>query len=292
MKTSFYILKSATLLIVLAMIAGCQDDPDDPIIPTGPSLTLQSGSNIISGDATVVPGEAFTLRVRGTAGSSPMVAVSVYDNNSLLPLNRLQVNNATPGANPFLLSAFEAQSFTLDITINAHVTESTHGYAVEVRDENQLTGLVSVNITTEDPRTPVVEMTGLQLFNAGGPPGTGGINLFTGMSTGSADPNAQLRDLGIDTDLPPAQNWRQMIAPINDAVLHIPPVGLVYDDIEFVEDIIAAFDDGVTIQISDFVQVGDLFVVRQNDDYFFLLVTDVVVTSADNNDYYMFDVKK
>ena len=61
---------------------------------------------------------------------------------------------------------------------------------------------------------PVATILGA-LFNQAGPSGTGGLDLDTGASLGSTNANVEVRDMGIDTALPLANNWRQKIAGVN-----------------------------------------------------------------------------
>jgi len=71
--------------------------------------------------------------------------------------------------------------------------------------------------------------------------------------------------------------------------------------VTYSEQIAALYANGVNFtqkstdnlrDVSNKVNVNDLFVVKNGDKYYLLVVKNVKVTTADNKDSYTFDVKK
>jgi len=75
--------------------------------------------------------------------------------------------------------------------------DGSYVYTITVTDEFGLESNVefTVNVVAA---TPLEVLNGV-LFNAGGPAGTGGLDMDNGMSTGSTDEAAEIKDQGIDS---------------------------------------------------------------------------------------------
>ena len=78
------------------------------------------------------------------------------------------------------------------------------------------------------------------------------------------------------------------------------PEGFNFDNVEYKEQIIDAFDTGIDFTstndagepVSEVVAVGDEYVVKLGEKYYYLLVTEIVVTADNNEDYYVFTLKQ
>jgi len=131
---------------------------------------------------------------------------------------------------------------------------------------------------------------------------TGGLDLDNGLSTGSSDEAAEIRDLGIDTDLSAEINWIQKISGANDATIKALKIGennllegFTFEGVNSKEAIATLYNDNgidLTDGQSDVVSVGDLFVVNRGDNYYLIEITLVTVTTTDNADGYTMDIKK
>lgn len=293
-------LKFFALVAVLSMvITSCT--PDEPVDPLGPTLSVASGG--VLDTASVLIGETFVVRITASQGDGLLTRLEVQENGSLLSdLDRIQFDGDPAGGNPTPLPEAAQTGFTWEVTITASNTpDETNTYTIRIVDENNNSASVSVDITTIDPGIPVDIQTMVLLLNAGGPTGTGGLDLHSGNGTGSFEATTDLRDMGIDLNLPAAQNWRQQITTdglSTGAILRTPAAGLDYDAIAKREEIIAAFEAGATVPgASEKVAVGDLFLVFSEDasseySYFLLKVVEIVVTPNNNADYYEFEVKR
>ena len=182
--------------------------------------------------------------------------------------------------------------------IEAPGTAGNYEYAFVVRDEASMTASATATVTVEmAPVETAIDTTfsAVLVYNRDGQE-FGGLNLYNGEAVAFNSMDAQIRDLGIDLNLPSADNWLQQITAVNDAELKAPgdsqPEGFSFETTNTREALIATFDNGVAITNSEKVAVGDIFLVKNNDDYFILQVTEVTVTAGDNNDYYEFSIKK
>ena len=78
------------------------------------------------------------------------------------------------------------------------------------------------------------------------------------------------------------------------------PENFSYDNITTREALVAAYDlaDDLTEMasdgdlVTDIVETGDVFFVKNGDDYWMLLTTDVSIVTTDNSDSYTFSIKK
>lgn len=65
-----------------------------------------------------------------------------------------------------------------------------------------------------------------------------------------------------------------------------------FDAVTLREQIQELFESTATVSMSDKVSVGDRFIVEKDGKYYLLITREVNVTADDNNDYYMFDIKR
>ncbi len=251
--------------------------------------TITDGSGCFSVDAIVDAATNFCLNINGTRGADALSTLTIYENNDEIDVSRLDITE-----NPLTLTADQESAFSdLVVSIDSH-TDGTSEYRAVLTDAGGATTEASIFVTVG---TVVDELTGV-LLNAGGPPGTGGLDLDTGNGNiGSMDPAAEIRDEGIDISLPVDANWIQKISGVNGSEIRYAnnlPEGFRYDNIAVSEEIAGAFDnsDVLSGNVTEFVVVGDEFVVKNGDNYYFILVTEVNETDADNDDNYVLSIKK
>ncbi len=260
-------------------------------------------------DAQVDPGATFTVKIIASRGTDPLASLAVLENDAAIPdLARIKFNGSEFIENPLTLIDDEKTGIEWEVSVVAHTDGGTKKYTFEVADESGKTESVFFNVSTGIAVDSV--FTAKLLKNQGGPVGTGGLDLDTGESTGTGGAgdqtylNAEIKDEGIDTDLVPADNWRQRISGINGSVIRMPdltklPEGFNFDNVTYKEQIIDAFDSGLEFTssndsgelVSEVVASGDEFVVKLGEKYYYLTVTDIVVTDDNNDDYYQFSIK-
>ena len=299
-------------------------DPD-PITNTTPSISLladnpnpngqfmvQQNDVTFTGDASLgslvyfgVQGEDFPAADTDQALSSLEILLDgARITDALVSIVDDAGNAIDPPNNPQLLAAEYATSFRFEVGIRLPDAFGTYTYTFILNDTSGDAAVadesdeIAITITLEaDPATPLNgELVGV-LLNAGGPVGTGGLDLHTGNGTGSMDAEADIRDNGIDTNQPVNENWIQTISPVNGTTLYAInrddlPEGWAFADVtslEAIQDAVALA--GTEVAESDVVATDNVFAVVSGTETFLLLVTDVNITPADNDDSYTFDVK-
>ncbi|MEM9985788.1 MAG: hypothetical protein AAF804_11925 [Bacteroidota bacterium] len=290
-------MKKLTNLFVLSMVAlmailsSC--GVENPVEPLGPTATLRASANAVVDSAQVALGDTFLVSLSATAGDAALNRIEVRENGVSVDPSRIIFDGFAAQNNPNPLGGVDQLDW--EIEIQAPDAEGTFEYAIIVTDENQNVANTGVSITTFMPETVANERTMIMLLNQGGPIGQGGLDLDTGTETGTtaADTAADIRDMGIDTNQIPANNWIQKIASINGTTLKLPAAGVMWDDIETIEDIAAAFAQGTEIVgESEVVQEEDFFLIEATTGILYaILVTDVTVVTTDNSDSYTFTVK-
>lgn len=311
-----FLLQVAGLALItgLLLTTGCTEDTSDPgggsDIP--PLISLASEIDFVSTDTEVAPGSTFKVKLRLQTGTNPLRTVEIREDNEKLPFDRFTVNDGAIGSNnPFLITGPSTSGATYEIEIVAHDgLQETKVYTFEVTDEGNLTDAVSLNITTTGQEVKMLEGV---LFNQAGPVGTGGLDLDSGNGTGSMDAEAEIRDMGLDCTVPaPGLNWRRQIGSVNGADLREVDLTQVenfsFDNVNFVEEIIGAYETGLELSdgeavdcsdasttnvtdVSDEVMVGDLFTVKSGDTYYLIRIDEVNETAADNADNYVISIK-
>lgn len=280
-----------TLLIaVVALFTACDNTTPEPV-PVGPSV-------VVTGPAadTVFTDSVFIITVSATSGDVNLKSISVTENGTALAVERLTFDGFTAGSNPSPVVTGGETGFTYEVGITASSDAGTNTYEVIIEDVDGLTATETFDIVTEVEiiETPVTERTVILLLNQAGPAGQGALDLETGNQSGTqaSDTEADIKDLGIDLNLPNTTNWKQQISNFNGSDLRVPAAGLVYDEVTSVEGVLAAYEAGQSITESDKVVVGDLFLVKTADDNIYLLNTvNIRVTGNDNADSYEFSVK-
>lgn len=309
MKKFFGIFAIAALSLVI-LTTGCQDD--EPIVEFGPEISLLSVDPIdqslyFDTDFSIAPGSVVPMGIEVDRGTATLKSLRVLVDGTALSTDRFQLFDLRNGGsaitvnNPILLSAGYPEGLAWRILLTVQSDISVKDYTIEVIDENDRSASVTVEVTTFDPGTPIdMTLEGI-LLNQAGPAGTGGLNLNTGVGTGSMDAAAHIRDMGIDLSLPAATNWRRQIAGVNGSVIRKPdatllPEGFTFASITKKEEIEGIFNTGIALpndsgNVSAVVNVGDYFVVQNGARFYFLEVKEVNVTTNNNADNYVFDIK-
>jgi len=276
-------------LFSLLFVVACGDD-DDPIDVIDPNISLIDTNNV--NVSIVSPGDTLRVTIEALAGTNDINSLTIFENGVRLPnfAERLFFNGDPAPSNAVLLDSNSREEFTLNVMILAADMAGAYEIEFEVADDEQNAATVEFSYFVSD----ITTLEGV-LLNQGGPAGTGGLDLDTGEGTGSGDPDAEIRDQGIDEiNFPPAENWLQRIAPImgNNVELAALSSEFDFDAVATQAQVVESFDEAATVSESDVVEVGDVFAVRRDGNHYLLLVTDITVTPNDNEDNYVFSIKQ
>ena len=268
---------------------------------TPPTITIGG-----SGMFMTAPSSIFTVPVTVSDVTSPLLVVGVFQDGVEVSPDRLwweTLSNPNWGENPGAIDDADKLGFSRNILIRAH-DSGIATYAIAVADGTGETYFQEFTVEVESA-TPVTTLEGI-LFNRAGPTGTGGLDLDTGASTGSADPEAEIKDEGIDLGLPTTSNWIRKISAANDAMIKqlIPNQGgliesFTFDGVTSVEQIASVWDNGITfVEVntdgqlrSERVEVGQMYVVERQGKFYIIQVKEVNETMDNNNDNYVVDIK-
>ncbi|MEM1327767.1 MAG: hypothetical protein AAGI23_17530 [Bacteroidota bacterium] len=318
--TTFNFKFAALFAFAILFFASCEEDTiGGGVDDVAPSISLVSEAGFISGDATQDVGAAIKFKVDVRPGSSDLNTLTIFEDGSRVPLARINLS-----ANPLLIVDTDAKengaTYEIEVTPDANIIDAgVYTYSAEVADDAGEIATTSFILTTENPLTALTNNIEGVLLNQAGPAGTGGLDLSTGESVGSNDPAADIQDEGIDEDITVANNWRRQISGANGAsVVFVDDIGkvaegLTFETVEFKEQIVDAFTSGLTLagddadcnctdntsgeEVSDVVQVGDIFAVSSVDNttntttIYLIQCTDVTMTDTGNSDSYTFDIK-
>lgn len=278
------------VILSLLFVTACGDD-DDPIIETeNPELSLFDDGDVDS--SIVESGDTLRVSIQALAGTNEINSLAFFENGVRLPdfADRLFIDGQSVSSNLIPLEGDDRQGFDANIMLIAAEVAGNYEVEITVADDENNTATVSFRYFISDIST----LEGV-LLNAGGPAGTGGLDLDLGVGTGSSDPDAEIRDQGIDLSAPAdSVNWIQRIAPITDNNVELAALSAEFDfDGVYAQAQVAdSFDEAATVSESDVVEVGDVFAVRRDGSHYLLLVTDVHVTPDNNDDSYTFTIKQ
>lgn len=310
-------LAGLALVFTVILSTGCNPDEGEPTDPTGPDARFVTESGYLDGNAEVVAGETFKIKVSLLTGDNKLQSVTIYEDDVKLGTNFFTINNgALTSNNPFLIVGTDKDGVTYEFEISTvNTVGAVRTYEVEVADENGLKDVVSLTITSKAPPTTPIEMslTGI-LFNASDILPTGGLDLDNGNNVSATSTLAEIRDMGINCAMPNATNWRKQIGTVNGAEMkRVVPANV--ENFSFAnattkEIIAAAFDTGDSIDsnlstlncdpntnvvVTDVtlpLVVGDMFVIKGATGRIYLIRIDQVNnTTNDNNDNYVLSLK-
>ena len=232
------------------------------------------------------------------AGGSNVTEIKVSEDGlTMSDLSRLGYNGIvrTFESNPQPLDPEDQQNAFFDLLIRAQ--GGSHDYTIEVTAEDGQTATLLTTINETITSTPLAATFEARLVSNADGPNNGGLDLDDGTSVASASSMAEIRDNGIDVGQPASSNWIQTISPANGAELRtvnladIVEIG-TFDAIDSQEQILTAFNNGTPVSESPVVLTGDVFVVSSAGNLYIMEVTDVVATASDNEDFYVFDIKR
>lgn len=264
---------------------------------TQPLIELLVEDGLVSGDATVTnSGTNFNVKVRMDDTDALLASLTILENGDVMDASRLTFNGgAFPPANPLVLIPEERMGVTFSINVNPDVTTTeTRSYTFRATDANGVTGERTVSITFDPPASDLSFDTTGVFFNSSGV-NLGGLDLDNGMAVAFNSAEAEIRDNGINLDLPVDRNWLATIRAINGAVLVAVDLSTIGDGTTFADvlttaTISTAFENGV-MPPAGAVQVGDVFAVRRNDRTYLVRIDEVNFTTNDNNDNYKVSIK-
>lgn len=267
------------------------------ILSTPPSISISGATS-----GTFTPGTNLTIKIDMTKGSGDFKSIAIYEDGTLIDPSRIiSFAGSDVSQNPFGVSTSQS-NVSANAVIKLSSSEQTSEIKFEVTDSNDQKASTVYTATTKIPYTDVDSFTNFLLANQGGPTGRGGADLDItegSSSVGSSDTRAEIKDLGINTDLPAASNWIQRIAPANNAKMRYLKPGqnglsesFQFSDIQYRELLPTYFSNGSPLNngASDPVRTGDMFIVERDGKYYAIKISEIVVTPSDNNDYYKFEL--
>jgi|AntRauTorckE5430_2_1112549.scaffolds.fasta_scaffold16543_2 hypothetical protein len=325
MQKLFLKFSGLAVLLTLLIATGCEEDTIDPINQLPPAVSLIDGVGLTSTDAVLAPGETFTVNVEILTGDNPIetftflvdgIAVSNTDISNYYAGGEFALDGSVETANnPVTLFGDAKQGALIEIAVVpfGQMDGEVKTYTFEAIDEGGNVGTASLDITIEDPTTPLdATLTGV-LFNQAGPADTGGLDLDTGEGTGSSDADSEIRDLGLDCTVPaPGLNWRRQVGTINGAdmvkVDATQVENFTFDNVSAKEEIEAAYSTGIALSdgvsvscasgnetavtdVTEELVAGDMFVVAANGTNYLIRIDAVNETDNSNTDSYELSIK-
>ncbi len=285
----FYGLALSVLFAVA--FSSCEDDitlPDN----NPPQITLlNSGTDVISSDATVDADVTVSVDVKATVGTGDLKLLTIFENGAKLDLERITEGvNSNPAF--FTAGSDDAKGFEKKISFKTQ-SEGISDYLFLVEDVNGLKDSVVITLTVVQKTELNFFVDSLVVYNAAGPTQfKGSIDLQTGTVVASSDPTGDVQDVGITDN----GNWKKRIKPENGAEMVIPAADFDYNAIVDLEGLVAAYDGGTVSSETD-VAVGSSYMFKTPSatsgqfDYFVIKTLDMHETTGDNKDYYVFTLK-
>ncbi len=251
-----------------------------------PTLTID-GPNSIS----LMNPSFIEIDLVGTAGSSPLSTISVFEDGALiLDTDRLACNELTNKftSNPNNLEEDDKDGFNKMFFIQSSSIVGTSVYTITITDEAGNEASVDYTITLEDIATPFTNTwTNVRMYNNSGPQ-FGAIDLDSGTNVSSSNGDADIVDSGFDG----GSDWAKTIEPLGSTDLRSVDPAVTFDGTTSREMLVAAFDAGTSLSKTGELAVGSTYAAKINNDYYLLTVTEVVETSGDNEDYFVFSIKQ
>ena len=263
-------------------------------VAVAPTLTTTSANTVVTG-----PDIKNVFRLTAEKGTGSLVSIEVRENDQFMDPSRVFWKEISMSVteNPFFLAEEDREGFEeQELFLMTATSPGEYVYTVILTDEFGLTSQVEYNVST----FRAIEMLEGVLLNSAGPMGTGGLDLDTGDGTASDDIEAEIKDNGIDLNLPMEDNWLRTISPINDATMKYLRAGenglsetFEFENINFKEDLPGLYENGVELTdgASEVVQIADVFIVKRDERYWVLQVIQIVTDPNNNEDSYTFDIK-
>ena len=303
-----------TYMFRLIDVDGLTDEVE-VIITTDSSVTGGGGGDVVPptininmNSVIVGPNSLFSIPIDIVAGNPLLSQIGVFevmgtDTMLIQDLNRLVLGGVTFPSNPFELVPEDRDGFQKDLLIRSQNNESLTTYIIVFSDDAGNLYQSQFMLDTRPQGNPVRTIEGV-LFNSAGPSGFGGLDLDSGVGTGSTDASAELRDNGIDNTVPLGENWLQTISGINETQVQylVPgqnglPGDFTFESVSTDLDIAAVSQNGTDFTLtngsdltSNPVNVGDMFIANRDNQIYIFIVREVNVTGDDNMDNYVMDI--
>jgi len=132
---------------------------EPPPIPQYPTLIKLDSIGYLVDDIFVQPSEEIHILLKGTRGDSLLTNLEVRENGELLVLNRMTIDGAQLGSNPYRFTVQDTV-FIWDVGLIVQDTRTKVQYEFILEDESQRQAItdiiVNTDITAETP--PVIEL--------------------------------------------------------------------------------------------------------------------------------------
>ena len=115
----------------------------------GADVDAPNVSTSSSTDVDAMPGDTVTITLSASEGASPLRAITVREDGTTVPLDRVLIDGAAAAANPSLLLGADKVSFTKQVGVIVHRESTAKTYTFTVDDEASRTGAVSVLVTVQ-----------------------------------------------------------------------------------------------------------------------------------------------
>lgn len=130
-----------------------------------PTVVFGTDAGFLSADASVEPGEIFTVQLIGTTGTSQINSLTINEDGARLVdfSNRISINGTAAPAAALLLQGADRDGFVFDIAIRAQEDRSANLYQFLIEDDAGLTAAIDIEINTEltgDDANPEVTLLG------------------------------------------------------------------------------------------------------------------------------------
>lgn len=284
------LMASASLFMV-----SCGDDTDDPIDVTSPTVTETHTFDASVGQDPVQP---IVFTIKAVKGVGKLASLNIKENGSNLATSRFTIDGDTEVSSTVALLGSDQDGFTKTVSIIAPSTSGKYTYLFTVTDANQKSDDVSLEVTIAG----VTTITSEKVYNLAGPLSSG-LNLSDGKAVAKNTdnntwPGAHILDAGNDLvgSNPVTYPWKGSINGYDGSVIR-KTSSANWTAVIGQSQIKSYFDSSSDVATAKLV-VGDVYVVKKNDDYFMIRVKSVVDDGEDgggtgtNLDYSEFDIKQ
>lgn len=293
-------LRISTFVLLIVAFFGFHSCTEDggidsggPLDPLAPFIQFLDESGGIVGDAEVLAGEDFRVKLDVQRGDNDLKSLSIREDGDLVATTRMEFNSGfTTVQNPYLVTGADVDGFEIIIDLDAH-NDGVRTYSFIVEDDAGETDQISVDVSIGTVSQPVDSTYTMILLNNADGQSPGALDLDVPEAVSSSSSDAEIRDQGIDLNMALAENWIQRIEPVNGATLAmVNDANVDFDAIATKEEVKALYDNEDEVAETPQLAIGDIFVVRSGTDYFLLVVREIILTPDDNSDYYEFDIKQ
>lgn len=294
MKKIFGFWNLILLASVSLFMVSCEDDTDDPINVTSPTITETHTFDASVGQDPALP---IVFTIKGIKGVGKLNSLNIKENGTNLPVSRFTIDGDIENSSTVLLLGSDQDGFTKTVSIVAPTTSGKYTYLFTVSDANQKSDDVSLEVTIAGLST----ITSERVYNLAGPLASG-LDLSTGKAVAkSMDsetwPGAHILDAGNDL-VAGTFPWKGAIKNYDGSVIRKTANSNWTAAIG--QGQIKSFFDASSDLATATLVVGDVYVVKKNDSYFMIRVKSVVDDGKDispepythNLDYSEFEIKQ